>query len=119
MNVRIKPFRYANASILLALLIFLSGPLFAQDLSKQDIIDQRTAISTDTSLTEDIRTELLAQKMRSLMQAGLFVAPYGAIIPGQAWEYYGRLNRRVKAEIIPLTVAWRQGTFVAACRSPR
>jgi hypothetical protein len=53
---------------------------------------------------DQLRRELLAQKMRSTMQAGLFVAPQGAVIPGKAWHYFRRLNRRVEAEMVPVRV---------------
>lgn len=61
MNTSLARYQAFYAWLLLALLLSLAGPLLAQDLKKQDIIDQRVTISADTSLTEETRTELLGQ----------------------------------------------------------
>jgi hypothetical protein len=51
-------------------------------------------------LFEKLRTELLAQHMRMIAASGLLAMP-----PHTAWDYFNRVNRRVKAEVLPLKVA--------------
>jgi hypothetical protein len=48
---------------------------------------------------DQLRKELLAQNVLVLAGSGLSALP-----PGQAYEYFNRLNRRVKAEVLPLKV---------------
>lgn len=50
-------------------------------------------------LFEALRTEMLASKL-----AQLFAQSLADIPPAQKFEYYSRLNRRAKAEILPLAV---------------
>jgi len=50
-------------------------------------------------LFAQLRTELLAQNMRMMAASGLLAMP-----PGYAWDYFNRLNRRIKAEVLPLDV---------------
>ncbi len=55
-------------------------------------------------LLNQLRVELMAQRVRSMAEAGLYVAPYGTVPPVQAWDYFQRLNRRVKIEAVALDV---------------
>jgi|GEM_PF-1095918 len=50
-------------------------------------------------LFEQLRMELLAQHMRVMAGSGLF-----AMSPSLAWDAFNRLNRAVKAELLPLSV---------------
>jgi len=56
-------------------------------------------------LFEQLRIELLAQRVRAMAGAGLLVAPPSAVPPAQAWEYFQRLNRRAQFEVAALPVA--------------
>ena len=60
---------------------------------------------TQEYLIDQLRTELLAQRMRETMTAGLTVPPSGAVTPGKAWQYFRRLNRNVQAELIPVRLS--------------
>jgi hypothetical protein len=51
-------------------------------------------------LFDAIRTEMLASKFSEMFQFSLHEVP-----PGQRFEYFLRLNRRAKAEVMPLAVA--------------
>jgi hypothetical protein len=51
-------------------------------------------------LFEQLRIELLAQNMRMMAASGLMAMP-----PGDAWDYFNRSNRRIKAEVLPLAVS--------------
>jgi len=55
-------------------------------------------------LLNQLRIELMAQRVRSMAEAGLYVAPYGTVPPVQAWDYFKRLNRRAKIEAVALDV---------------
>lgn len=50
-------------------------------------------------LFEQLRTELLAQHMRMMAGSGMF-----AMSPTLAWDAFNRMNRRVKVELLPLSV---------------
>ena len=52
------------------------------------------------ALFEAIRTELLASNLSLMFQVSTVDFP-----PAQKFEYYSRLNRRAKAEVVPLAVA--------------
>ena len=54
---------------------------------------------------DQLRVELLAMRMRAMSQAGLFIPPRQVVTPIHAWQYFKRLNHRVKAEIVPFEVA--------------
>jgi hypothetical protein len=56
---------------------------------------------SEQQMLSTIRTELAAQNYIALTYPDLTRGQ----LPAQAWEYYRRLNRRVKAEIAPLNVA--------------
>src|SRR5262249_25423441 len=49
---------------------------------------------------EAMRTEMLASKF-----AEIFYVSLADVTPAQRFEYYSRLNRRAKAEVLPLAVA--------------
>jgi hypothetical protein len=51
-------------------------------------------------LFDAIRTEMLASKLNQLFRISLFDIP-----PAQRFEYFSRLSRRAKAEVMPLAVA--------------
>ena len=55
---------------------------------------------TQDQLFEVLREELLAQKIRLMAQTGVFPRS-----PAAAWDYYSRLNRQIKAELMPLEVS--------------
>jgi len=55
---------------------------------------------TREQLFEQLRTELLAQNMRMMAASGLLAMP-----PGYAWDYFNRLKRQIKAEVLPIEVA--------------
>ena len=59
---------------------------------------------SEQQLLNQLRVELLAQRVRSMAEAGLYVAPYGTVPPLQAWDYFKRLNRRVNIEAVALNV---------------
>ena len=67
------------------------GPILREATNKQ-MVQQH--------LFEQLRKELMAQNVRMLASSGML-----AMTPGVAWDYYNRLNRRVKAEVLPLKVA--------------
>ncbi len=56
-------------------------------------------------LFDRLRTELLAQNMRMLSGTGVFAMSPFSMSPGLAWDYFNRLNRRVKIEALPLPVS--------------
>ncbi|MBI3837482.1 MAG: hypothetical protein HY288_06070 [Planctomycetia bacterium] len=51
-------------------------------------------------LFDAIRTEMLASKLIQMFRVSL-----GDVTPAQRFEYFSRLNRRAKAEVMPLAVA--------------
>ena len=51
-------------------------------------------------LFDAIRTEMLASKFSEMFRVSLRDVP-----PAQRFEYFSRLNRRAKAEVMPLAVA--------------
>jgi len=51
-------------------------------------------------LFDQLRIELAAQHMRMMAGSGLF-----AMSPSLAWDGFNRMNRRVKAELLPVPVA--------------
>ena len=53
-----------------------------------------------SQLFEQLRIELSAQHMRMMAGSGVF-----AMSPSLAWDGFNRMNRRVKAELLPLPVA--------------
>lgn len=53
-----------------------------------------------SQLFDQLRTELAAQHVRMMARSGVF-----ALSPSLAWDGFNRLNRRVKAEFLPLAVA--------------
>jgi hypothetical protein len=56
---------------------------------------------SDAQLFDTLRYELLAQKLQMLgSQSGMVFST-----PGEMWQYYNRLNRRIDAEVIPLPVS--------------
>jgi len=57
-----------------------------------------------SQLFDQLRMELAAQHMRMMAGSGLF-----AMSPSLAWDGFNRLNRRVKAELLPLAVADFEG----------
>jgi len=77
---------------------------------------------TPSMIFEHLKTEILAQQARIMLQAGvesftpgditplgsrpmrLFFRDHGLLPPGEMWEAYERLNRRVKIEAYPLAV---------------
>ncbi len=82
------------------LLQYEMGQVFAKNFG--DRFDERTLI-------DQLKTELLAMRVREMAQAGLLVPPPGAVTPTQAWDYFKRLNRRIKVEVAPLVVADFEG----------
>lgn len=61
--------------------------------------------STNRQMTQDqlfevLRDELLAQEVRIMAQTGVYPRS-----PVTAWDFYNRLNRRVKAELMPIPVS--------------
>ena len=53
-----------------------------------------------SQLFDQLRIELSAQHMRMMAGSGVF-----AMSPALAWDAFNRLNRRVKAELLPVAVA--------------
>lgn len=72
------------------------GAIFDESLGKR---------VTQEFLIDQLKTELLAQRMRETMAAGLLVAPRGAVAPAKAWDYFSRLNRKVQAELVALKLS--------------
>lgn len=68
------------------------GNIFSTTIAKR--ISEQQALNV-------IKIELLAQNCIAMTYPDL---SHGQL-PAQAWEYYQRLHRRVKAEVLPLTVA--------------
>ncbi len=71
------------------------GAIFKESLGGQFSLQQ---------LLNQLRVELMAQRVRSMAEAGLYVAPYGTVQPVQAWDYFKRLNRRVSIEAVAFDV---------------
>jgi len=77
------------------------GVLFHQTLGRNAPGGPRM---TEAQLFEIFRTELLAQNYLTMMHP--VILNNGETLPPYAtWEYHLRLNRRVKAEVVPITVA--------------
>ncbi len=55
--------------------------------------------SNDAQLIALLRRELLAMRYRGMMQSGAF-----PVSPLRFWDYYNRLERTVKAELMPIPV---------------
>ena len=77
----------------------------ADNLSSQAIHDIIGNLRTVRKLSvarlfDALRIEMLASKYSQLFQQSLVDIP-----PAQRFEYYSRLNRRAKAEVMPLSVA--------------
>ena len=60
---------------------------------------QRLTGSTERQLLSILRTELAAQKVRSMALAG-----YWSTSPIQLWDYFNQLERFVSAELMPIAV---------------
>jgi hypothetical protein len=73
---------------------------------------------TQGAIFEHLKTELLAQQMQLMAQAGVnsmtpgdFIGAgldqgrHGLLPPGEMWQLYERFNRRVKVEAFPLKVS--------------
>ena len=74
-------------------------------LGSQQIQDVVNSLHTGRKVSvarlfDSIRTEMLASKFSQLFAQSLRDIP-----PAQRFEYYARLNRRAKAEVMPLAVA--------------
>ena len=65
--------------------------------------------SNDKQLLALLRRELLAMRYRGMMQSGAF-----PVSPLRFWDFYNRLERTVKAEVMPLPVE----NFVAEVDDP-
>ncbi|MFV1965014.1 MAG: hypothetical protein ACC628_06295 [Pirellulaceae bacterium] len=65
----------------------------------------RISRMTEQQLFEVLRTELLAQNYMLMIHPNLFLNRGETLSPYAAWQYHLQLNRRVKAEIVPLNVA--------------
>jgi hypothetical protein len=76
------------------------GTITSQEL--QQIIGslQQGRAMSASKLFDSLRTELLASKYRQFFEQSLADIP-----PAQRFEYFSRLNRRAKAEVLPLAVA--------------
>jgi hypothetical protein len=60
---------------------------------------------TVQQLLEHLAFELKAQHVRTLATAGLYAQGFGPIVPpGEAWNLYNRLNRRLAIEAYPIEV---------------
>jgi hypothetical protein len=55
---------------------------------------------SDQQLMAQLQQELLAQRMQVMSRSGFFAAP-----PYSLFDCYNRMNRRIKAELLPVTVA--------------
>jgi hypothetical protein len=79
---------------------------FLNQISQQQLTgDDLQSISKEMQLSpnrlfDGLRTKLKALRVRQMFGYGLANPP-----PAQRWEYYLRLNRRARAEIVPVTVA--------------
>jgi hypothetical protein len=61
-----------------------------------------------SQLFEHLAYELKAEHVRNLAVAGLYAHGVGPIVPpGEAWELFNRLNRRLTIEAYPIDVASR------------
>lgn len=90
-------------------------------LVRQAVPDSQVNI-TPGMLFEHLKTEILAQQVRIMLQAGvesftpgditplgsrpmrLFFRDHGLLPPGEMWQAYEKLNRRVTIEAYPLAV---------------
>jgi hypothetical protein len=79
---------------------------FLEQITQQKLTrDDLAAISNEmkinqSALFEGLKTRLAARSMRTMFLFGLANAP-----PAQKWEYYLRLNRRARAEMVAVPVA--------------
>ena len=90
--------RISDAAIL-EFLDTLSDDVVGRDQFGVLLKDATNGRFGQAQLFEQLRTELLAQHMRMMAGSGLF-----AMSPGLAWDAFNRLNRAVKAELLPLPV---------------
>lgn len=73
-----------------------------QEIALELVRDKNVTVS---QLFDHLAYELRAQRMRVLAMSGLTAPRVGPIVPpGQAWELFNRLNRRVTIEAYPVEV---------------
>ena len=82
---------------------------------------QLTALLKKSRLSEDMLFDTLKQFLLARQQLGLFQTAMGGfdpsqvtLTPGQKWDYFQRLNRKVDAQVIPIDVA----AFVEEVKDP-
>src|SRR5262245_58822262 len=84
--------------------------LSSPELGEKDWLDIADGVlnqqaMTVTELNEQLAYELRARHVRMLARAGLFSHGMMPIVPpGEAWEMFNRLNRRVAIEAYPVEV---------------
>lgn len=73
-----------------------------QEIAQNLVRDKNVTVN---QLFDQLAYELRAQRMRVLAMTGLSAPRVGPIVPpGQAWELFNRLNRRVTIEAYPVEV---------------
>jgi hypothetical protein len=73
-----------------------------QEIAQELVRDKHVTVN---QLFDQLAYELQAQRMRVLAMTGLTAPRVGPIVPpGQAWELFNRLNRRVTIEAYPIDV---------------
>jgi hypothetical protein len=83
---------------------FVNSKLSRKELN--DIMDKVSGGElTDFRLYQTLKLELAAQVMESTALAGLNASGRPIMSPGQAWQYFDRLNRQVRMEGFPVLVA--------------
>jgi SurA-like N-terminal domain len=82
---------------------------------------QLTELLKKSRLSEDMLFDTLKEFLLARQQLGLFQSALGGfnpsqvtLTPGQKWDYFQRLNRKVDAEVIPIDVA----AFVEEVKDP-
>ena len=73
------------------------------DIAK-GVIGEQSGMTVQ-QLLEHVALELKAQHVRMLAMSGLYAQGVGPIVPpGEAWNYFNRLNRRLAIEAYPVEV---------------
>jgi len=83
---------------------FVNGKLSRKELD--EIMDKVSGGElTDFRLYQTLKLELAAQVMESTALAGMNASGRPIMSPGQAWQYFERLNRQVRLEGFPILVS--------------
>ncbi|MBM4003704.1 MAG: hypothetical protein FJ295_10515 [Planctomycetes bacterium] len=90
---------------------FCDGKLTGQEREQtiKELMGDRRSSLTDKDVFEQIRLNIAARMVREIA----FVSSQ-VTTPASVWKHYNRLNRRIKAEILPVAVA----DFVDKVREP-